>query len=51
MKRLLLSNALALITIGQPLIIGTTAAVILTAPQTAQAETAEFYFDRAFEYI
>ena len=49
MKRLLLSTALALIPIGQPLLIGTTAAVILTAPQTAQAESAEFYFNRALD--
>ncbi len=49
MKRLLLSTALALIPIREPLIIGTTAAVVLTAPQTAQAESAEFYDAQGYE--
>ncbi len=52
MKRLLLSTALALIPIGQPLLFGTPAAVILTAPQKAQAREAWqvgwFHFERAW---
>ena len=53
MKRLLLSTALALISIGQPLLFGTTAAVILTSPQKVQAKEswmqAWFYFGRAWD--
>ena len=53
MKRLLLSTALALIPIGQPLLFGTTAAVIRAAPQKEQAREswrdAWFHFERAWD--
>ncbi len=52
MKRLLLFTALALIPIGQPLLFGTTAAVIRAAPQKEQArepwQVGWFYFERAW---
>ena len=45
---------LSLIPLGQPLIIKTgvvlsTTGLILTVPEKAQAESAKFYFDRAFK--
>ncbi|KGG14826.1 MULTISPECIES: hypothetical protein [unclassified Prochlorococcus] len=52
MKCLLLSTALALIPIGQPLLFGTTAAVIRAAPQKEQArepwQVGWFHFERAW---
>ena len=49
-----IASALSLISLGQPLIIGTgaaltTAGVILTVPEKVLSESADFYYKRAIE--
>ncbi len=53
-RKTAIAAALSLLPLGQPLLIGTgvaltSAAVMLSAPEKAQAESAEFYFKRALK--
>ncbi len=50
----IIGTLVSLLPMGQPLVIGTgtvltSAAVMLTAPEIAKAESAEFYFQRAYK--
>ena len=46
LKNTAIAAALSLVSLGQPLIIGTSAALMLAVPNKAQAESAEFYVER-----
>ena len=54
LRTIVISAALSLFPLGQPLVIGTgtaltTTAVILSIPEEAKAESAEFYFNRGVD--